>query len=421
MKTHFEVIIIGGGTAGIMVAAQLRRKNKDLSIVMMEPSDTHHYQAAWTLVASGEFSLQKTRRKVKEFIPKNVVWIQDKATDIQPESHQVVTEKSGTFTYDYLVVAPGLVMAPELLPGLSESLNKGEVCSVYSNPEYTREVIQRFKGGNAIFTQPTTAIKCGGAPQKIMYMAEDYFRKKGIRNQVNHVFATPGSVIFGLQEFARPLEKIIKERDIIFKTYYAPAKIDSENRKIHFKYLNPHLPLTDVLPDERIKEHITEANDIVMEYDMLHLAPPQKPPAFLEKSDLVYKEGKNAGWVEVDIYSMQHVRYPHIFSLGDVAALPTAKTGAAIRKQAPVVVANILQHRQNQTLSPLKYEGYSSCPIITSYGKMLLAEFKYNNIRDTDPMIGMFFDTTKPSRAMWLLKKYGLPFLYWNFMLKGKM
>ena len=154
---------------------------------------------------------------------------------------------------------------------------------------------------------------------------------------------------------------------------------------------------------------------------MLHLAPPQTAPEVIKNSTLAVAEGPSKGWLDVDIHTLQHKRYANIYGLGDVAALPTGKTGAAIRKQAPVVAANLLAQINHKQQPEEQYEGYSSCPIVTGYGKMLLAEFKYDNIRDSDPIITKFIDTTKEQWSMWLLKKYGLPWMYWNLMLKGIM
>lgn len=419
---HYQILIIGGGTAGIMVAAQLRLKDKSYKIAIIEPSDKHYYQPAWTLVGAGTFDYQETIRNEADYIPEGVAWIKDKASDILPESNTVKTESSGDFTYDYLVVAPGLVMAPELLPGLKEALGKGVVCSNYTNPEHTWEVLRNFKGGNAVFTQPMTPIKCGGAPQKIMYLAEEYFRKTSkVRDKTNVIFATPGSVIFGVKEFAKTLNKIIIDREIIFKPYYAPIRIDSENKFIYFKYIEKGENGCIINEGNKIGEEIVGDSEIKMSYDMLHLAPPQQAPSFVRESPISLQDGPNKGWVDVDINTLQHLRYPNIFSLGDVAALPTAKTGAAIRKQAPVVVGNLLHLIKNKTLGKEIYEGYSSCPLVTGYSKMVLAEFKYDNVRDSDPLISKLVDTSKEQYSMWLLKKYGLPFMYWNLMLKGRL
>ena len=418
---HYQILIIGGGTAGITIAAQLKRKDPKLQLAIIEPSEKHYYQPAWTLVGAGTFDFKETERNEEDYIPKDVDWIKDKATAINPDQNEVTTANSGSFTYDYLIPVPGLIMAPELLPGLPEALDKGVVCSNYTNPEHTWEVLQNFKGGNAVFTQPTTPIKCGGAPQKIMYLAEEYFRKRGIRDKTNVLFATPGTVIFGVPDFAKTLNKIIHDRDIFFKPFYAPIKIDGEKQEITFKYSKPGESNYTIMEGNVLGEELTGAMEIKVHYDMLHLAPPQTAPKFIQESPISILDGPGKGWVDVDIHSMQHKRFPNIFCIGDVAFLPTAKTGAAIRKQAPVLVKNLIQLIQTGKVGSESYEGYSSCPIVTGYSKMLLAEFKYDNVRDSDPLISKFIDTTKEQYSMWLLKKYGLPFMYWNLMLKGKV
>lgn len=421
MSKHYQVLVIGGGTGGIMVSAQLRKKRKDLNIGIIEPSDKHVYQPAWTLVGAGTYDYDKTIRPESSVIPDGVDWIKEYAERFEPEANKVFTKDNQEFTYDYLVLSPGIQIDIDGLPGLKDALEKGNVCSNYTDPEYTWEVIRNFKGGNAVFTQPTTPIKCGGAPQKIMYLAEEYFRKSGVRDNTNVVYATPGSVIFGVKDFAKTLNKIIQERNIITKFFYAPTAIDPEKKEIHFRYAEPGDNQCVITEDNALNERIEGGADIVMPYDMLHLAPPQSAPDFIKKSPFSIKEDPGKGWIDVHKFTLQHNKYPNVFAVGDAANLPTAKTGAAIRKQAPVVVENILKLMDSNVLSQAEYSGYSSCPLVTGYGKMVLAEFKYDNVRDSDPFLSKFVDTTKESWSMWILKKYGLPYLYWNQMMKGKM
>lgn len=417
MESHYQVLIIGGGTAGIMVAAQLKRRQRNLTIAIIEPSNDHWYQPAWTLVGAGTYNYAKTRRDEASLIPPGVTWIKDAAKTFEPSENTVETASGDRLGYDYLVVCPGLVMDIDALPGLREAIQTEAVCSNYIDPNKTWRLLQRFKGGNAVFTQPTTPIKCGGAPQKIMYLADDHFRKSGVRARTNIIFATPGSVIFGTKEFAERLNNIIARKSIITKFLYAPAKIDGDNRHIFFRYTGEaaNWQAADAI-------HETMQNDglVKLPYDLLHLAPPQAAPAFVRDSPLAETEGPNKGWIPADPYTLQHPAFPNVYALGDVAALPTAKTGAAIRKQAPVVVDHLLA-AINGRKTDSKYNGYSSCPLVTGYGKMLLAEFKYGNVRDSDPLISKFVDTTKEQWTMWLLKKYGLPYLYWHRMMKGKM
>lgn len=418
MKSHYQILIIGGGTAGIMTAAQLIRKDKSLDIAIVEPSDTHYYQPAWTLVGAGTYDFKKTAKPMSDLIPDGVTWIRDHALGFEPESNRISTKKNGNISYDYLVVAPGLIMDPTLMEGLPEAMEKGIVCSNYTDPEHTWETIKNFKGGNAVFTQPTTLIKCGGAPQKTAYLAADYFRKTGLDSKTNVIFATPGTVIFGVKEIKKTLTKVIDRYGIHFKPFYAPYKIDPDKKIVYFNHTAPEENKCIINEDNELGERISGETVIEIPFDMLHLAPPQRAPDFVLESALV----NDAGWLDVDHNSMQHNSYANIFGLGDIAALPTAKTGAAIRKQVPVVVDNILKSIKGEIADNHSYNGYSSCPLITAYGKMVLAEFDYDNNFTPDPKLKqmLIFDSSKEHWRLWMLKKYGLPYLYWNKMMKGK-
>ncbi|MEN8798405.1 MAG: FAD/NAD(P)-binding oxidoreductase [Flavobacteriaceae bacterium] len=418
MKSHYQILVIGGGTAGIMTAAQLQRKNKNLDIGLIEPSDTHFYQPAWTLVGAGTYNYDKTSRPMAGLIPKGVDWIKDYATGMEPDNNSVNTQSHGSIKYDYLVVAPGLVMDNARIEGLSEALDRGLVCSNYIDPKHTWKTIQNFKGGNAVFTQPVGAIKCGGAPQKAAYLTSDYFRKKGVLKDTNVIFATPGTTIFGIPQIKATLDKVLERYGIIFKPFYAPFKIDSDRKIIYYKYTAPDEKRVEVSKDNSIGEIQQEDEVRAIPFDMLHLAPPQAAPLFVRDSVLA----NDQGWVDVDHHSLQHMKYANVFSLGDVAAIPTGKTGAAIRKQVPVVVDNICSLIKDEPVNNTSYNGYSSCPLVTAYGKMVLAEFDYDNNFTPDPKLKqmLVFNSAKEHWRLWMLKKYGLPYLYWNKMMKGK-
>jgi sulfide:quinone oxidoreductase len=431
---HHQIIIVGAGTGGITVAARLMKENKKLDVAIIDPSDKHYYQPAFTLVAAGTYNYKTTIRDTADLIPKGVNWIKDYVEEIYPDQNEVVIRSKTKITYDYLVVCPGVQNDLDGIEGLEETLGKNNVCSNYTDPNYTWEVLQNFKGGTAIFTQPATPIKCGGAPQKIMYLADDYFRKTGVRKDTTVIFATPGSVIFGVEPFKQTLMKVVDRKDINLRFFHKLVKIDGEKKEATYA-ITAHQNEPEKLQYNRKEvgeKYLAEAtekagpfvvqtkSEVTIPFDMLHLAPPQSAPDFIKRAKLSYKDGPDKGWVNVDHYTMQHNEYENVFGLGDACALPTAKTGAAIRKQAPVVVENLLRLINGNHEMDKGYEGYSSCPLITGYGKMVLAEFKYENLRDSDPVISKFMDTAKESYSMWLLKKYGLPFMYWNLMLKGK-
>ncbi|MGA0012434.1 MAG: NAD(P)/FAD-dependent oxidoreductase [Flavobacteriaceae bacterium] len=425
MSKSFEILIVGAGTGGLMTAARMRKLDKSLSIGIIDPADTHYYQPAWTLVGAGTFDYQKTARPMADLIPEGVTWIKDAVDTFDPESNSVSTKESGTIAYDYLVVSPGLVMEPSMIKGLEEAMKSGAVCSNYTDPEHTWKSLQAFKGGNAIFTQPATPIKCGGAPQKIAYLAADYIRKNGLASKTNLMFATPGTTIFGVPVIRETLMKVIRGYGIHFHPYHNPVEIDGKNKIVYFTDKTPedHACFSQKEgcswdPQNAFGAKKTEDGRIAVPFDFLHLAPPQAAPKFIRESALA----NEAGWLDVHKHTLQHNKYPNIFGVGDVTSVPTAKTGAAIRKQVPVVIDNIFKLRKQNSLGDKSYNGYSSCPLVTGYGKMVLAEFDYDNNFTPDPKLKqmLVFDSSKEHWRLWMLKKFGLPYLYWNKMLKGE-
>jgi len=398
MKTKYQIIIIGGGNAGISVAAQLLAKSKSLEICIIEPNDKHYYQPAWTMVGGGFYDINDTIREESSLIPDGINWIQDAVSAFHPEENTITLISGNKLQYDYLIVAPGIQLNWNEIKGLEENLGKNGVCSNYSfkTAPYTFECIQKSKSGKAIFTSPHTPVKCGGAPQKIMYIAADYFKKNGISNKIDVEFWSGGTKLFGVKKFEDALKKVIAKFNIKEHYYNMLVEIDGVNKRAKFIGFGEH----------------NKDVETWIDYEMIHVTPPQSSPDFIKSSPLA----NSAGWVDVDKHSLQHFKYSNIFSLGDASSLPTGKTGAAIRKQAPVLVQNILSLIAGTNLTA-HYNGYSSCPLITGKGKLILAEFDYDNIpQETFP-----FNQAKERWSMFILKRYILPFLYWNKILKGKM
>ena len=392
---HHQIVIIGGGNAGISTAAQLLRKNRALDIAVVDPADKHYYQPAWTLVGGGVFDIQKTERSEASVMPKGVHWIKQKALGFSPDQNLVTLEKD-SLTYDYLIVCPGIQLNWGAIKGLQETLGKNNVCSNYSfeTAPYTFECVKNFKGGKAIFHNPSTAVKCGGAPHKIMYLATDYFRKHGLLPKADVQYWSGGSRLFAIPRYEKTLLEVVKRGNIKLNFQYNLTEIDGPNHRAKFVGFGEHN-----------KDQVEE-----VEFDMIHVTPPQSAPDFIRNSPLA----NAGGWVEVDKSSLQHTRYANIFSLGDASGLPTSKTGAAIRKQAPVVVQNLLDVMAGRKPSAT-YLGYTSCPIVTGYGKLMLAEFDYNN----NPMETFPFDQSKERWSMYQLKREVLPRMYWGAILKG--
>ncbi len=417
-SAHFQVVIVGGGTGGMMTASQILKKDPSIKLAIIDPAEYHYYQAAWTLVGAGTYEFDKTKKSMSELIPKNGTWLQEKVERIDPVNNMVYLSSNDVVLYDFLVLSPGLVYDYSLIQGLEEALHKDNVVSNYLDPDKTWKALRQIKGGNIVYTQPKTPIKCGGAPQKAAYMGADYLRKKGLLKSSNVILATPGTVIFGIKVIADSLNKAIARYGIHFRTYYQPVKIDSEKNTITFRYLSDPSSIATVMNSKGdIGETQSDNQEITIPYNFLHIAPPQKAPEFITESGL----DNQSGWIDVDKHSLQHTRYTNIFGIGDAAGLPTAKTGAAIRKQVPVVVDNVIRRINKMSDGTKSYNGYSSCPLVTGYGKMVLAEFDYDNNFTPDPELKkmLIFDSAKEHWRLWVLKKYILPYLYWHKMMKG--
>lgn len=396
MGSAHDVVIIGGGTAGITTAARLRKAGIS-DIAVIEPSDTHYYQPMWTLVGGGGAQIGPTARPESSVIPKGVEWIQDAASGVDPEAQEVVLISGDRVHYEWLVVASGIQLDWGKIPGLSEAIASNVVVSNYGfdlAPK-TWDAIRTTTSGTAVFTMPPGPIKCAGAPQKIAYLAADYWRRAGVLDKmdIHLVLPTPG--MFGVPEFAATLTKVAERYGITVHFETKVDRIDASARTITISPLNGGEPTT--LP-----------------FDMAHVTPPQSAPDWIKASPLA-DPNNPFGYMAVDKHSLQSTEFPNVFGLGDCTNTPNSKTAAAVRKQSPTLVANLMAARDHKA-SIKSYDGYASCPLITAKGKCVMAEFNYNLERTpTFPVL----DMTKERWDMYVVKKTGLPILYWNFMLKG--
>jgi sulfide:quinone oxidoreductase len=395
--TPHQIVIIGGGAAGIATAASLLKRRSGLDIAVVEPSEDHFYQPGWTMVGGGIFQAPTTRRSTASVMPKGVTHIKGSAASFDPDANEVTLTDGRKVKYTMLVVATGIVPDWNAIPGLADTLGSNGVTSNYSynTAPYTYKLVQTLKKGRALFTQPPMPIKCPGAPQKAMYLSCSLWEKSGNLGAIDVQFHNAGPALFGVKEYVPPLMKYVKRYNANLNFGSKLVAVDGPNQTATFAR--------------------TDADGTVIQtvekFDMLHVTPPQRAIAAVAQSPLA----DATGFVEVSAETLQHTRFANVFGIGDACNTPNSKTAAAARKQAPTVAVNLLSVLDGKTATHA-YDGYGSCPLTVEHGRAIVAEFGYGG-----KLLPSFpWDSTKPRWLGWVLKANFLPWLYWNAMLKGR-
>ena len=396
----YNVVIVGGGAAGISVAASLKSRSPQTNVAVIDPADVHYYQPGWTMVGGGIFEASSTARTMGSLIPRGVHWIKAGVAAFEPDNNAVILDGCRVVKYDRLIVCPGLKLDWDRVDGLVETLGKNGVTSNYRYDlaPYTWELVKDLRKGRALFTQPPMPIKCAGAPQKAMYLSGDHWFREGLLPNIDIQFMNAGGVLFGVKDYVPALMEYVKKYDASLNFFHNLIAVDGKAKTATFAVNKPD----------------TEAGQVTVEFDMMHVCPPQTAPDFIRVSPLA----DAAGWVDVDQSTLRHKSYDNIWALGDVMNAPNAKTAAAARIQAPIVAENVVDDIEGRSPTAV-YNGYGSCPLTVERGKIVLAEFGYGGaLLPSFPK--WLLDGTKPSRAAWLLKEQILPPIYWKAMLRGR-
>jgi sulfide:quinone oxidoreductase len=430
-----KIVIVGGGLAGIATAARLKSLASSLDITIIEPNlKSATYQPGNTFVGAGLYQKSDVLYNTVDFLPKDVTFIHDKVIDFYPENNQVVTSQKEVIGYDFLVICAGMVLDFEKIKGLEElqemyTVDESSkindffkdtmVSTVYNvnSAEQTwknmQTVIEEAKKGKelkAIFTHPNTAIKCGGAPKKMMYLMNARLEEAKIRKNVElSLYAYP-SKMFAVKEYEEAIIKQYEERQMLWHLNHNLIELNLKDKIATFdkSWQEKGEYDEDLEEYEMVEKH--EYVDI--SYDFMHLTPPMKAPKEIAQSEVASANG----WIPVNQETLQHVKYPNIFSLGDIAAVALGKTGGSVRKQYKIVANNIISAIKNEALQD-KYDGYTVCPIITDIGKVMLAEFDWS----MKPTPSFPLDPTQERYLWWLLKAYMLKPMTQYGMLSGKI
>ena len=408
-----KIVVIGGGAAGISAAARLMMILKEPDITIIDPSDKHFYQPGFTLIASGVYSPDEVYKSQADCIPSGAKWVKDSVVALDADKRIVTTSKGEKISYDFLVLTPGLVYDWDLIEGIDpKALGTGNAHCIYEHEGAikTWDAIQKFvkNGGKGIFTDTYTKHKCGGAPKKITLLTEHLARKNGTRERLSFNFYTASPELYDVPYYTPRLLEIYAERNVPINLNTRIVGVDTAARKVHFR------------KTEKSADGSAKVSDFKEDYEFLHFLPPMGTPKFVRESGLSATNGSHAkeGWVDVDKGTLVSKKYPNIISFGDASNLPTSKTSAAIRKQVPIAVANlvsIMEGKQPQQI----YDGYAACPIITDYGHVLMCEFDYSKKQKNTFPLPLLFDMSKEQYVAWLMKVYLLKPMYFYGMLNG--
>lgn len=417
-----KVLIVGGGSGAIMALSRIHRAIKNPDITIIAPNEIHLYQPGQVFVAAGEMEFDDLVLNNSDYIPKDVEWIKDEVASFDPKNNSVTTRAGKEVKYDYMVVATGIVNRFDKIDGLKEEdIGTNGIGSVYLNNlekgtargatdmwQWFNELkdMAKTKKPKVVYTQPDSPIKCGGAPQKMLYLSADYLKEAGLG--ADYQFYTGLKTLFHLPEVAAALTKVQQRYDTVKSNFsHFLTSVDVQAKKATFVHAYEK-EVYDEDFDEYTKESISE--EVVVDYDFIHIVPPMTPPKALLDSDLI----SSMGWLDVDNYSLQHKKYKNVFGIGDVCGVPMGKTGGSARHHGPILTDNLISVMKGEAPKE-KFDGYTVCPLKTQYGKILMAEFNYKGAK---PTIG-FLDIDQPRWMWWAFDLYMLKPMYKHLMLPG--
>lgn len=432
-----KIVIIGGGLAGMSTAARLNNSISDADITVIEPDPISvSYQPGQTLVAAGVWKIDDIVYNRDDFVPSGVKLIKGSVTSVDPDNNKVVVDGNQEISYDQLIVAAGANLNYAAIKGIEgeitssgkdnaatkQTITKNGTHSLYFQDgavatwEGIQELVAKAKAHTgteklqALFTNPRGAIKCGGAPLKIMYLTHARLVEAGVRDKVELTFNTNNGALFGIPDYNAPIVKQFEERDFKANYKHNLVEIDAAAKTAIFnKWHMEKQQFEDEMGDPITKE-VEVSEPVTFKYDFIHVAPPMKAPDVVAKSKL-----GSGGWIAVEKETLQSSFYKNVWAVGDNAGVPMGKTGGSARKQYKVVVENVVNAMGGKEPTA-KYDGYTVCPLITSIGTVMLAEFNWTK----KPTPSFPLDPTKERWIMWLLKVYMLKPMTIHGMLSGR-
>lgn len=391
-----NLLILGAGTAGTMMANHLVGKlpKEDWTITIVDQHKTHYYQPGFLFLPFDIYTTKQVKKNGKKFIPKRVNYINEKIDLILPEENKVNLENGTVLAYDILIVATGTNIAPDEIEGMDGPEWYQSIFDFYTyeGAKALRNKLREWKGGKLVVHISEMPIKCPVAPLEFAFLADSYFKHKGIRDKVDITFVTPLDGAFTKPKATHALHHLLKEKNIKEVTNFNIERVDYEHNKI------------------------IDYADVEVDYDLLVTVPTNMGDALLERSGM----GDDLNYIPTHKATLQSKAHENIFAIGDATNLPASKAGSVAHFEAEILTENILRFIDGKELKE-EFDGHANCFIETGGGKAILIDFNYTH----EPVEGTFpFPGVGPLKLLQESRtnhmgKMAFRWVYWNMLIKG--
>ncbi len=392
-----HIIILGAGTAGTMMANHLHNKldRKEWDITIIDERKNHYYQPGFLFLPFDLYTPEALVQPIQKFIPHNVNFINQSINKVLSEENLVEMANGERYHYEILIIATGANIAPEEIEGMKAAEWEKSIFDFYTfeGALALRNKLRDWQGGNLVVHITEMPIKCPVAPLEFAFLADSYFKHKGIRNSVNITYVTPLSGAFTKPKATKALEHLLEEKNISIVSDFAIERVDNDKKTI-VDYGGKEVP-----------------------FDLLVTVPTNKGDAVIKRSGL----GDELNYVPANKATLQSLKHENIFVIGDAAAIPASKAGSVAHFEAEILTKNILHYIHNEPLTE-EFDGHANCFIETGNRRALLIDFNYTH----EPVTGSFpFAALGP---LGLLKeshmnhigKIAFKWIYWHMLLKGR-